>query len=156
MFNVVLVGEVDHIFEVQVAHSDLLHARKGLPGHQVYNKVRNAAELCSVWKRYSELGEPPTPLVDRSGSDGYQSSIPEPLSFECNANIVRRIKSEVLPRSPQTQAAVGRIGSVPAAVRWTAVIDGMRLCPTAPDFLVQAHKVLHWMVSEPLAVPQHS
>ena len=34
-----------HICEVQVVHRDLLMARKGLPGHAIYGKVRNASEL---------------------------------------------------------------------------------------------------------------
>jgi hypothetical protein len=38
-------GDFGHICELQVAHSNLLNARKGLPGHLVYGKVRNALEL---------------------------------------------------------------------------------------------------------------
>ena len=34
-----------HVCEVQVAHNSMLVARKGLPGHQVYNRVRNATEM---------------------------------------------------------------------------------------------------------------
>ena len=34
-----------HMCEVQVAHNSMLVARKGLPGHQVYNRVRNATEM---------------------------------------------------------------------------------------------------------------
>ena len=34
-----------HVVELQVAHETLLVARKGLPGHQVYARVRNASEL---------------------------------------------------------------------------------------------------------------
>ena len=34
-----------HVCEVQVAHHSMLVARKGLPGHQVYDHVRNAIEI---------------------------------------------------------------------------------------------------------------
>lgn len=34
-----------HIVELQIAHDSLLVARKGLPGHQVYARVRNASEI---------------------------------------------------------------------------------------------------------------
>ena len=34
-----------HVCEVQIVHSSLLTARKGLPGHAIYNVVRNANEL---------------------------------------------------------------------------------------------------------------
>eukprot|EP00750_Incisomonas_marina_P024365 INCI5108.6.p1 GENE.INCI5108.6~~INCI5108.6.p1 ORF type:complete len:634 (-),score=128.42 INCI5108.6:2482-4383(-) len=34
-----------HICELQVVHRNLLLARKGLPGHAIYNVVRNAAEM---------------------------------------------------------------------------------------------------------------
>ena len=34
-----------HVCEVQVAHHTMLVARKGLPGHQVYDHVRNAIEI---------------------------------------------------------------------------------------------------------------
>ena len=34
-----------HICEIQLVHRQLLTARKGLPGHAVYNRVRNANEL---------------------------------------------------------------------------------------------------------------
>ena len=34
-----------HVCEVQVAHHTMLVARKGLPGHQVYDHVRNAIEM---------------------------------------------------------------------------------------------------------------
>mgnify|MGYP000135285029 FL=1 len=34
-----------HICELQIVHKSMLTARKGLPGHEVYNRVRNAWEL---------------------------------------------------------------------------------------------------------------
>lgn len=34
-----------HVCEVQVAHQTMLVARKGLPGHAIYGRVRNASEL---------------------------------------------------------------------------------------------------------------
>ena len=34
-----------HICELQIVHKNMLTARKGLPGHSVYNRVRNAWEL---------------------------------------------------------------------------------------------------------------
>ena len=34
-----------HVCEVQLVHHDLLTARKGLPGHSIYNRTRNAGEL---------------------------------------------------------------------------------------------------------------
>ena len=38
-------GGAVHICEVQVVHEMMLMARKALPGHAVYNRVRNATEL---------------------------------------------------------------------------------------------------------------
>jgi hypothetical protein len=37
-----------HVCEVQLVHHDLLTARKGLPGHSIYNRARNASELLEV------------------------------------------------------------------------------------------------------------
>eukprot|EP00750_Incisomonas_marina_P022599 INCI4982.4.p1 GENE.INCI4982.4~~INCI4982.4.p1 ORF type:complete len:219 (-),score=47.78 INCI4982.4:565-1221(-) len=37
-----------HVCEIQIAHGQLLMARKGLPGHAVYSRVRNASELLEV------------------------------------------------------------------------------------------------------------
>ena len=37
-----------HICEIQVVHTMLLSARKTLPGHDVYNRVRNAMELLEI------------------------------------------------------------------------------------------------------------
>ena len=37
-----------HICEVQLVHNMMMTARKGLPGHAVYNRVRNASELFAV------------------------------------------------------------------------------------------------------------
>ena len=34
-----------HICELQLVHYQMMAARKGLPGHAVYNRVRNASEL---------------------------------------------------------------------------------------------------------------
>ena len=42
MVNVVVGG---HICELQIAHRQMLVARKGLAGHAVFNRVRNAMEL---------------------------------------------------------------------------------------------------------------
>ena len=37
-----------HVCEIQIVHSRMLHARKGLPGHEVYGKVRNALEMLDL------------------------------------------------------------------------------------------------------------
>ena len=37
-----------HVCELQITHREMLMARKGLPGHTVYNRVRNASELLEV------------------------------------------------------------------------------------------------------------
>ena len=52
MLCFVISGEEPvHVCEVQIVHHDLLMARKGLPGHAVYNHARNAGELLEVmWK----------------------------------------------------------------------------------------------------------
>ncbi len=45
----VIKGDVNrHVCELQIAHRDMLVARKGLPGHAVYNRIRNASELLDV------------------------------------------------------------------------------------------------------------
>ena len=38
-------GGSEHVCELQLVHRSMLTARKGLPGHDVYNRVRNAWEL---------------------------------------------------------------------------------------------------------------
>ena len=38
-------GGSKHVCELQLVHRSMLTARKGLPGHDVYNRVRNAWEL---------------------------------------------------------------------------------------------------------------
>ncbi len=38
----------EHVCEIQIVHNRLLHARKGLPGHEVYSKVRNAIEILEL------------------------------------------------------------------------------------------------------------
>merc|ERR1712166_1083207 len=46
MINFYVKSDVNkHICEVQVVHKTMMTARKGLPGHAVYNRVRNASEL---------------------------------------------------------------------------------------------------------------
>jgi hypothetical protein len=44
------VGKDDHrhVCEIQIVHSRMLHARRGLPGHEVYGKVRNAIEMMEL------------------------------------------------------------------------------------------------------------
>ena len=44
MINYTLAGDA-HCCEVQICHNSLLVARKGLPGHAIYGRVRNANEL---------------------------------------------------------------------------------------------------------------
>ncbi len=39
-----------HVCELQIAHGQLLTARQGLPGHVVYNQVRNAGELLELMR----------------------------------------------------------------------------------------------------------
>ena len=43
-----------HICELQIVHKSLLMARKGLPGHAVYNIVRNATELLEMMTSFRE------------------------------------------------------------------------------------------------------
>jgi surface protein len=38
-----------HVCEVQLVHAQMMTARKGLPGHAVYNRVRNADEIVNQW-----------------------------------------------------------------------------------------------------------
>ena len=39
----------NHICEIQLVHAQMLMARHGLPGHDVYNCVRNADEIVNQW-----------------------------------------------------------------------------------------------------------
>ena len=49
MINFYLVADSNkHICEVQLVHNMMMTARKGLPGHAVYNRMRNASELFAV------------------------------------------------------------------------------------------------------------
>ena len=45
MVNIVVDG---HICEIQIAHQQMLAARKGLAGHAVFNRVRNVMELLDM------------------------------------------------------------------------------------------------------------
>jgi surface protein len=38
-----------HVCEVQLVHQQMMTARKGLPGHAVYSRVRNADEIVNQW-----------------------------------------------------------------------------------------------------------
>ncbi len=45
MVNIVVNG---HICEIQIAHCQMVAARKGLAGHAVFNRVRNVMELLDM------------------------------------------------------------------------------------------------------------
>jgi len=47
-----------HVCELQIVHHQLLMARAGLPGHAIYGRMRNAAEL---WENLLESADCPTP-----------------------------------------------------------------------------------------------
>lgn len=50
MVNFYLKADVNqHICEIQLVHRQMMTARKGLPGHAVYNRVRNADEIVNQW-----------------------------------------------------------------------------------------------------------
>lgn len=51
MINFSFVSDVtnQHICELQLVHNQMMTARKGLPGHAVYNRVRNASELLGMF-----------------------------------------------------------------------------------------------------------
>jgi hypothetical protein len=50
MINFYLMSDANkHICEIQLVHSQMMMARHGLPGHDVYNCVRNADELVNQW-----------------------------------------------------------------------------------------------------------
>ena len=56
MINLVIVGdESRHVCEIQIVHEMMLTARKGLPGHEVYNKVRTAMEFVERLGKQREL-----------------------------------------------------------------------------------------------------
>ena len=56
MVNFVVVGdELKHVCELQIVHEMMLTARKGLPGHEVYNKVRTAMEFVERLGKMREL-----------------------------------------------------------------------------------------------------
>ena len=40
-----------HVCELQIVHNRMLTARKGLPGHMVYGRMRNASELMKAGQR---------------------------------------------------------------------------------------------------------
>ena len=46
-----------HVCEVQIVHEQMLTARQGLPGHCVYNRVRNASELMFFFRRRPQSKE---------------------------------------------------------------------------------------------------
>ena len=45
---VIKADDARHVCELQISHGQLLTARKGLPGHAVYNRARNAGELLEM------------------------------------------------------------------------------------------------------------
>ncbi len=45
MINGRFQGSEPHVWEVQIVHRELLVARRGLPGHAIYNRVRVAREI---------------------------------------------------------------------------------------------------------------
>jgi hypothetical protein len=52
MVNLVLVGdEYEHVCEIQIVHSKMFLARKGLGGHGPYAQVRAASEILEVRKK---------------------------------------------------------------------------------------------------------
>ena len=56
MINFVVVGDkLQHVCELQIVHEMMLTARKGLPGHEIYNIVRNASELMESSGQEREL-----------------------------------------------------------------------------------------------------
>ncbi len=61
-----------HVCELQIAHRELLSARKGLPGHAVYNRARNAGELLEMLLacRTTAFDKPWTRAFATSGSGG--------------------------------------------------------------------------------------
>ena len=58
-----------HICELQVVHEMMLQARKGLPGHVVYGRVRNAMELLE-WNRGSGAAADTLALADLLDATG--------------------------------------------------------------------------------------
>jgi hypothetical protein len=46
--QMVNIGVDGHICEIQIAHQQMLAARKGLAGHAVFNRVRNVMELLDM------------------------------------------------------------------------------------------------------------
>ena len=63
MINYTLSGDA-HCCEVQICHNSMLVARKGLPGHAIYGRVRNANEILERLGLLDEgthrLRQPPT------------------------------------------------------------------------------------------------
>jgi len=55
MINITVAGTNAHICELQVAHSTMLMARKGMPGHAVYNVVRNVVEMIHLTRGSADL-----------------------------------------------------------------------------------------------------
>ena len=50
MDNFMICGDKNkHVCELQIVHKVMITARKGLPGHVVYGKVRNAMELSFLY-----------------------------------------------------------------------------------------------------------
>ena len=49
-----------HVCEIQLVHASMLTARRGLPGHAIYNVVRNASEL----DLYSDQGIQPKSVFE--------------------------------------------------------------------------------------------
>jgi hypothetical protein len=50
MDNIIICGDKNmHICELQIVHDTMIVARKGLPGHVVYGKQRNANEISSLY-----------------------------------------------------------------------------------------------------------
>ena len=68
-----------HICELQLIHNQMMTARKGLPGHAVYNRVRNASELLLLFdvEKPKDKKELQDWLIEYHCGQGWQEGQPK-------------------------------------------------------------------------------
>jgi hypothetical protein len=106
MVNLVLVGdEYEHVCEIQIVHSKMFLARKGLGGHGPYGQVRAASEILEVRKKqagHSSWHHHSTRDAKTLGAatSTSRSSVTNPMAE--NENPMMRAGAQAVQRAPHT------------------------------------------------------
>jgi hypothetical protein len=91
---VMKADDTRHVCELQIAHVQLLTARKGLPGHSVYNQARNAGELLEFLRgcRTTAFVTPWTCALASSGMQGAAAAL-RAVARACTCDAASQVAS---------------------------------------------------------------